>query len=67
MLASAATGAAKAVARKLLDTVVREALQWQRLREQASQAAGLAPLAGKSECHEAAHLCRKSDKDLRSW
>lgn len=71
-LAAAATGAAKALARKLLDTVVREAVQWEAvLRERRDARAGPPPetnsssVEGKSPCHEAEHLCKESDKDPR--
>lgn len=72
-LAAAATGAARAVARKLLDVVVREAGQWEAvLRERrdaragpASQRTSSAAAGGKRPCREAAHLCKESDKDPR--
>jgi hypothetical protein len=67
MLSSAGTGAARVVARKLLDTIVREARDWEvELEARKRQAEGPAPQAASAEtdtgCHEAAHLCKKPDK-----
>lgn len=67
MLGSAGTGAATVVARKLLDTVVREARDWEVEQEALKKAAeGPAPETATgqndSDCHEAAHLCKKLDR-----
>lgn len=67
MLGSAGTGAARVVARKLLDTIVREARDWEvEVEARKRQAEGPAPQAASAEndtgCHEAAHLCKKPDK-----
>ncbi len=67
MLSSAGTGAATVVARKLLDTVVREARDWElELEARKRQAEGPAPQTAPNEkdagCHEAAHLCNKPDR-----
>ncbi|EIE25857.1 hypothetical protein COCSUDRAFT_46409 [Coccomyxa subellipsoidea C-169] len=67
MLSSAGTGAARVVARKLLDTVVREARDWElELEARKRQAEGPAPQTALNEkdagCHEAAHLCNKPDR-----
>ncbi|BDA47330.1 hypothetical protein COCOBI_10-1760 [Coccomyxa sp. Obi] len=66
MLAGAGSGAARVVARKLLDTIVREARDWEaELEEHKRLAQGPAPQTSVQEdkdCHEAAHLCVKPDK-----
>lgn len=66
MLAAASSGAARVVARKLLDTVVKEARDWEaELEERRRPAEGPAPQTSVREnedCHEAAHLCVKPDK-----
>lgn len=66
MLAGASSGAARVVARKLLDTVVREARDWEAgLEERSRPAMGPAPQTSIQDdegCHEAAHLCAKPDK-----
>ena len=66
MLAGASSGAARVVARKLLDTIVREARDWEIELEECKRAAeGPAPQPSDQEdegCREAAHLCVKPDK-----